>query len=84
MELHPNPLKNLQSIAANASSDFDLQHFCQRVRLQYRFPSHVVSALDLGNRNPSVGALQALTEAVLGLLEVDDVPNGIEVLDRGR
>jgi hypothetical protein len=55
-----------------------------RVQLQYRFPSCVVRILDLGQRNASVGAAQALDEALLGLLEVDDVPNGIEVLDRAR
>jgi len=48
------------------------------------FPSCVVRTLDLGQGNAGIGAAQALNEALLGLLEVDDVPNGVEVLDCGR
>lgn len=37
--------------------------------------------LDLGQGNTGVGAVQAFDEALLGLLKVDDIPDGVEVLD---
>jgi len=46
--------------------------------------SGVVETLDLGQRNPCVDATQGLNEALLRLLEVNDIPNRIEVLSRAH
>lgn len=38
--------------------------------------------LDLGQSDPGVGATQSFRVALIRLMEVDDVPNSVEVLDR--
>lgn len=44
----------------------------------------MIETSDLGQRNPSVNATRALDEALLSLVEVDDVPNRIEILNRAH